>query len=60
MTPNNNQRFPVDDEQQENNFVNAGEYEDIVFEEQDKFAEKLNDYFERSNESHWEGRLEDE
>lgn len=40
------QRRPSDDEMPDDPFVNCGEHEDIVFEEQEKFEEKLNQYFD--------------
>ena len=48
MTPNK-QRPPSNDEQQESPFVDSNEHEDIVFEEQEKFEKKVNDYFDNLN-----------
>lgn len=50
------QRFPMDDEQQEDKFIFDNGNEDIVFEnedsvfqEQDKFEQKMNQYFDPEN-----------
>jgi len=55
MTPNS-QRRPSDDEQIEDDFVNAGEHEDIIFEEREKEMDKINRYFDMQNENIYEGR----
>lgn len=49
MNTQNKDRFPVTDEQ-DDDFVDAGEHEDIVFDELEKGMEKINQYFEMQNE----------
>lgn len=58
--PNTPQRFPATDEQENNPFVTSKEHEDIVFEENEKEMDRINNHFERSNENHWEDRVPSE
>ncbi len=48
------QRRPSDDEQDE--WIPNIEHEDLVFEEQEKEMDKINNYFDMQNENHWEDR----
>lgn len=59
MTPSK-ERFPKGDEMEDDDFIPNIEHEDIVFEEAEKLEQKINDYFERSNEQHWEERVANE
>lgn len=47
--------FPATDDM-DDDFVNAGEHEDIIFEDQEKEMDKINRYFDMQNESIYEGR----
>ena len=53
--PNTQQRFPATDEHE---FIDSEiDHADIVFEENDKLEQKLNNHFEQSNNNHWEDRV---
>lgn len=57
-------RFPATDEM-DDDFVNAGENidivpehdEDTIWQELEKQEQKINQYFEKSNNDHWDERL---
>lgn len=57
--PNTPQRFPATDDMDDYLLPNI-EHEDLVFEENEKEMDKINNHFERSNENHWEERVPSE